>query len=105
MTAERHLERELKFDVEPEWVAPDLSGAGRIERLPDQRLETTYFDTAEYRLWSQGITLRHRVESDAGPDSPGKWTVKLPEPAPDETRAHLLAVLREEWASRSRQER
>jgi CHAD domain-containing protein len=84
MAVETNLEREFKFDVDPRFDPPDLrTVAGRTERLPSQQLTTTYFDSADRRLWCRGITLRHRTEAegDSTPRSPGKWTLKLPEPA------------------------
>lgn len=81
MAAETNLEREYKFDVHPEFVPPDLrSLVGRTERLPEQHLTTTYFDTSDRRLWARGITLRHRLEAEGDlPAGPlGKWTLKLP---------------------------
>lgn len=97
---ESNLEQEYKFDVDPDFDPPDLRGlVGRTERLAEQHMTTTYFDTADLRLWGQGITLRYRaivpsgstmvaaVEGPGGPAAPsGKWTLKLPEgegPGPD----------------------
>ena len=91
---EQNFEEEWKFDVDPDFDPPDLRPlVGRTERLPEQALHTTYFDTADLRLWAQGITLRHRSESGSGPASTsgpaaGKWTLKLPEGGeigPDDT--------------------
>jgi CHAD domain-containing protein len=82
MPVETNLEREFKFDVPADFEAPDLRPVvGRTERLPEQHLTTTYYDTSDLRLWAQGITLRHRqeVEGDAATTGPGKWTLKLPE--------------------------
>lgn len=84
MTVETNLEREFKFDVDPDFDPPDLRPVvGRTERLPEQHLTTTYFDTADHRLWAQGITLRSRVEDsgEAAAREQGKWTLKLPEGA------------------------
>lgn len=82
MVVETNLEREFKFDVDPDFDPPDLRPlVGRTERLPEQRLITTYYDTGSLLLWGQGITLRHRVESPAegaGRQDIGKWTLKLP---------------------------
>ncbi len=86
---ETHLEREYKFDVDPGFDPPDLRPVvGRTERLPQQRLTTTYYDTPDLALWEQGITLRFRVEvsGDGPPEDDrtgdraraGKWTLKLP---------------------------
>lgn len=84
MAVETNLEREFKFDIDPDFDPPDLRPVvGRTERLPEQHLITTYVDTSDRRLWARGITLRHRLqaEGDGPPDQPGKWTLKLPEPA------------------------
>jgi inorganic triphosphatase YgiF len=71
------VEREYKFDVDPDWPAPDLAGpAGGGRSLADENLVSIYFDTADHRLWSAGMTLRHRAKGDG----PGKWTLKRPEP-------------------------
>jgi CHAD domain-containing protein len=69
------LERELKFSAEPALALPDLRGLVDTTRLPQQELRAAYFDTADLRLWRQGITLRHRVGE--GPED-GLWTLKLP---------------------------
>lgn len=84
MGVETNLEREFKFDLDPDFDPPDLRPVvGRTERLPEQHLITTYLDTADRRLWARGITLRHRLQSEGdGPaEEPGKWTLKLPEPS------------------------
>lgn len=73
------VEREYKFDVDPDWPAPDLGRlAGGAEPMADQRLVSTYFDTTDHRLWAEGMTLRHRGE--AGGQEGGKWTLKRPRP-------------------------
>lgn len=82
MPVESNLEREFKFDVPADFEPPDLrSVVDRTERLSEQHLTTTYYDTADLRLWAQGITLRHRqeAEGDSTAANPGKWTLKLPE--------------------------
>src|SRR5579864_2618452 len=69
------LERELKLEAALDFELPDLSGlAGDPERLPTQELRTSYFDTADYRLWRQGMTLRLR--SGADPEGRAIWTLK-----------------------------
>jgi CHAD domain-containing protein len=74
----RTLEREVKFDAPLSLPLPDLRDlVGRIERLPEQLLRTAYFDTADGRLWNQGLTLRHRTVDG---ETIGTWTLKLPDP-------------------------
>jgi CHAD domain-containing protein len=69
------LEREIKFDAAPEFALPDLRPlVGRTERLREERLVTTYFETSDLRLWREGLTLRHRKSGDAD----GIWTLKVP---------------------------
>jgi hypothetical protein len=72
------VEREYKFDVDPEWAPPDLGElAGGTEELADEHLVSTYFDTPDRRLWAAGMTLRHRAgKGDGG----GRWTLKCPQP-------------------------
>ena len=73
----RTLEREVKFDAPLSLPLPDLRDlVGRTKRLPEQLLRTAYFDTADGRLWNQGITLRHRTVDG---ETIGTWTLKLPE--------------------------
>jgi inorganic triphosphatase YgiF len=71
-----HLETEVKFEVSPDFVLPDLGGLadGVAVTGPDvDLLVATYFDTADLRLANAGITLRRRAGgSDAG------WHLKLP---------------------------
>ncbi|HWD53141.1 MAG TPA: CYTH and CHAD domain-containing protein [Acidimicrobiales bacterium] len=71
------IEREAKFDTDLDAPLPDLRKVvGDVVRLPEQCLRTTYFDTADFRLWRRRVTLRHRLgEESAG----GTWTLKLPE--------------------------
>lgn len=97
MSVAVETEREFKFDVDADFDPPDLRPVvGRTVRLPEVEHRTAYFDTADYRLWGRGITLRHRRPAGSGPES-GKWTLKLPDrdqsaaadgPAPSE-RAEL----------------
>lgn len=76
-------EREIRFEVDPGFDPPDLRPlVGHTLRLPEQQMLTTYFDTADMRLWGQGLTLRHRqttAEGDNPPDEgPGAWILGLP---------------------------
>ncbi len=74
-----HLEREVKLTAGVDFKLPDLRkvvGGGTIIRLPEQALHTSYFDTADFRLWDRGLTLRHRSAEDG---ESGLWTLKLPE--------------------------
>ncbi len=70
------VEREVKFLVDLEFVLPDLvKGSRGTFSLADQELRARYLDTADLRLWVQGITLRYRTGEHAGA---GDWTLKLP---------------------------
>src|SRR5580704_457791 len=78
-------ELEAKLIAPGELRLPDLSGlvkAATAGRLPDRHLEATYYDTADFGLVRNGITLRYRRRGDGPP-----WTVKLPEAS---SRAALL---------------
>jgi CHAD domain-containing protein len=78
-----NLEREMKFAVDAGFELPNLSAiADSTVRLPQQTLNTAYFDTPDLRLWARGLTLRHREGEDR--DS-GKWTMKLPEGGTEHT--------------------
>jgi CHAD domain-containing protein len=70
------LEVERKYDVPPTAAVPDLSGLPGVDRLAapvTHTLQATYFDTADLRLRSAGVTLRRR----RGGDDAG-WHLKLP---------------------------
>jgi inorganic triphosphatase YgiF len=71
-----HLETELKFDVDPGFVIPDLGGliGGQTVTEPAVRLlVANYFDTSDLRLAADRITLRRRTGgADEG------WHLKLP---------------------------
>ena len=70
-------ELEAKLIAPDELQLPDLSGlveAATAVRLPDRHLEAIYYDTADFGLVRNGITLRYRSGEDGPP-----WTVKLPE--------------------------
>lgn len=72
----RHLEVERKFDVLDSTVTPSFEGiaaVARVEKLPTQSLDATYFDTPTQDLARNKITLRRRTGGhDAG------WHLKLP---------------------------
>jgi CHAD domain-containing protein len=74
------LEEERKFDVDPQFTLPDLTGAlpagGRVVPRSPISLRATYYDTADLRLARAGASLRFR----RGDDRP--WTVKLPTAVP-----------------------
>ncbi len=71
-----HLETELKLDVDPGFVVPDLGGLidGQAVTEPQVRLlAANYFDTSDLRLAGARITLRRRTGgADEG------WHLKLP---------------------------
>ncbi|GII20708.1 CHAD domain-containing protein [Planosporangium mesophilum] len=70
------LEEERKFEVDPAFAVPDLTGClpdgGRVVAKPPVTLRATYYDTTDLRLARAGVSLRHRHGDDA------PWTVKLP---------------------------
>jgi inorganic triphosphatase YgiF len=74
-----HLETELKFEVNRDFVVPDLSDVVAASGVsePEVRLLTaSYFDTGDLRLADARITLRRRTGgTDAG------WHLKLPKSA------------------------
>ncbi len=74
------LEEERKYEVDPGFRLPDLSGCvpdgGRLIVRPALKLRATYYDTADLRMARAGASLRFR----RGDDEP--WTVKLPTNAP-----------------------
>ena len=76
--AQSFVERELKFEVEPGFVVPDLvsvlPGGGYAEHT-EQQLRSDYFDTVDHALLGAQITLRRRVGgADTG------WQLKVPRP-------------------------
>jgi len=84
-----HLETELKLDVDPGFVVPNLGGLadGQTVSEPEVRqLVANYFDTSDLRLASAPVTLRRRT---GGPDE--GWHLKLPVGAG--TRRELQAPL------------
>ena len=69
-------EKEFKFEASPGDPLPDLRPlVGGTFRHPRQLLRTAYFDSVDGRLWSLGLTLRHRTSQD---DAQGTWTLKTP---------------------------
>jgi len=70
------LEEERKYEVDPRFGVPDLSGCvpdgGQVVALPPVTLRATYYDTADRRLARAGASLRYRR------GDPVPWTVKLP---------------------------
>jgi CHAD domain-containing protein len=69
-------EREDKFEVDPDWVMPQLTGlvpdGGRLDQEV-RKLDNTYFDTSRAGLRLFGVTLRRRVGgSETG------WQLKVP---------------------------
>ena len=90
-----HLETELKLDVDPGFVVPDLGGLvkGQTVSEPEVRhLVATYFDTSDLRLAAVPVTLRRRT---GGPDE--GWHLKLPVGAG--TRRELQAPLGDDPAA------
>src|SRR5215211_734160 len=69
-------EQEDKFEVDPDWVMPQLTelvpDGGRLDQQT-RKLDNTYFDTPGAGLRLFGITLRRRVGgSETG------WQLKVP---------------------------
>ncbi len=90
-----HLETELKLDVDPAFVVPDLGGllGGQTVSEPEVRhLVANYFDTSDLRLAAAPVTLRRRT---GGPDE--GWHLKLPVGAG--TRRELQAPLGDDPAA------
>ena len=82
--ASEQLEVERKFDVDPAFEVPDLTGLAPVVEEPvEQRLEAVYFDTPDLRLLRSRITLRRRTGgSDEG------WHLKLPADGGDRWERH-----------------
>ncbi|MCD0453799.1 CYTH and CHAD domain-containing protein [Actinocorallia sp. API 0066] len=78
----QHLEIELKFDADADFVVPDLSGLAAAGPPQTHELEAVYYDTDDLRLAARKVTLRRRTGgTDAG------WHLKLPA-GPDAKREH-----------------
>jgi CHAD domain-containing protein len=75
---ESFVERELKFDVDPEFAVPDLAPilpAGGTAVAGSEQLRSEYHDTDDLALQSVHMTLRRRTGStDTG------WQLKVPRP-------------------------
>jgi CHAD domain-containing protein len=79
----RSVEREVKLAVDVGFSFPDLGAVtGTVVTEPGQRTRTLYFDTADHRLLTRAVTLRHRSGETPGA---GTWTLKLPEAAAGDT--------------------
>jgi CHAD domain-containing protein len=76
---EQQREREDKFDVDTNWVVPDLTAVisgGAMIKQRTVSLSSRYFDTAALDLLGHGVTLRLRTgDADAG------WQLKVPDGA------------------------
>ncbi len=86
--ASRHVEMELKFDVQESGLGGSLDGLAvvyRVERQPTQHLDAVYFDTVNHDLAANRVTLRRR----RGGQDEG-WHLKLPA---GETRTEVRAPL------------
>lgn len=72
------IERELKFDVEPDFVVPDITALlpeGGCVETATEHLRSDYFDTPDRALLKAHLTLRRRTGStDTG------WQLKIPHP-------------------------
>jgi inorganic triphosphatase YgiF len=72
-----HLETETKYEADPDFVVPDLTGVDGVAGVtgPEvQHLAATYLDTGDLLLMASKVTLRRRTGGeDAG------WHLKLPE--------------------------
>ena len=70
------VETEHKYDVDNDFVLPDLAGIEDVAEVSDPAvhlLQATYFDTPDHRLAAAGVSLRRRT----GGDDAG-WHLKLP---------------------------
>jgi CHAD domain-containing protein len=95
-------ERELKFEVPPDFAVPDLqaslSDGARVEERTEQ-LHSDYYDTAEHDLLHAGITLRRRTGStDVGwqlkvPFEDYREEIRLPLGSDDQVPAELAALV------------
>jgi CHAD domain-containing protein len=76
MVVRSSVEVERTFELPAGAVLPDLvgtAGIAEVQRLPDESLDATYYDTHDFRLAASRVTLRRRQGGrDAG------WHLKLP---------------------------
>jgi inorganic triphosphatase YgiF len=73
---EDSVEREVKLEVDPDFVLPALEGAApglAVTELEAQVLDATYFDVPSGALLDLGITVRRRTGEQGT-----RWTVKVP---------------------------
>lgn len=93
-----YVEVERKFDVDPGFELPDLSGVpgtAAVNEPVRYHLVATYFDTPDKRLAAHKMTLRRRTGgSDEG------WHLKLP--VSSDTREEVRAPLSEGSADGTR---
>ena len=76
-TKPRVVEGDVQFAAALDLDLPDLGDAvGPTAPVAEERLWTTYFDTADFRLWRSGLTLSNR--RGEGPEE-RTWTLHLPE--------------------------
>lgn len=86
MDSESVVEIEWKFDVDDDVAPPvltNLPGVEDVDEPVEYRLEAEYFDTEDFQLASEKITLRRRTGGeDAG------WHLKLPAGADERHEYH-----------------
>jgi CHAD domain-containing protein len=68
------VETERKFGVDHAYAVPDLADLVQVAGERTDTMLTTYYDTADLRLWREGVVLRRRT---GGPDA--GWHLKLPD--------------------------
>ena len=68
------VETERKFGVDQAYVVPALGDLVEVVDDGTDTLATTYLDTADLRLWREGVVLRRRT---GGPDA--GWHLKFPD--------------------------
>ncbi|MGW0162944.1 CYTH and CHAD domain-containing protein [Mycobacterium sp. NPDC003323] len=103
----RHTEVERKFDVVGTTVSPSFEGlalVSRVQHAPTQVLEAVYYDTPNYDLSANKITLRRRtggadagwhVKLPAGPDARTEVRAPLEDSVPEEIRDVVAAIVRD----------